>query len=76
MAIKLKSIVRRIGTNEIYEVIGIYGDMISCKSINNRYDGVHPILNDNIPFATEELELMMEEETDVFNILFREDDET
>lgn len=69
MAIKVNSIVKNKNTKEIYEVISITGVIALCKAVNLPID-------DLVPFRLSELEVMMEDETDAFNILFRGDDDS
>jgi hypothetical protein len=69
MDIKKNSIIRKINTNEIYEVVEKIGTIVVCKSVNV------PALKDVslIPLKENEIELIMDGETDAFNLLFRED---
>ena len=70
MEIKKNSIVRKLDTNEVYEVISISGNLIIGVPINiNSLKGVP------VPLKVSEIEMLMEEETDAFNLLFRDDDD-
>lgn len=68
MHIKPNNIVRKIGTNEVYEVVTVTGKIIMCNPVNPRSYKGYPV-----PLKLDEVEVIMEEETDAFNILFRGD---
>ena len=70
MDIKIRNIVRKIGTNEVYEVENIIGQMLLCKPINTTVDHELKI----VPLKASEVEVLMDQETDAFNILFKHDD--
>lgn len=69
MDIKVDYIVRHIGSKEVYEVLDVIGSMALCKSVS------HPAAAPTA-FKLVELEVLMDEETDAFNVLFRSDDES
>lgn len=67
MQLKVNSIVKHKDTKEVYEVILMIGSMVLCRPVNL------PSLKDKeVPFRADELEVMMEEETDIFNVLFKD----
>lgn len=68
--VKTGSIVRRVGTKEIYEVISIVGSVLMCKSVN--VPALKKIEH-NIPLQESEVEIMIDGETDAFDILFGEE---
>lgn len=70
MDVKIRNIVRRKGTNEVYEVDNIIGELILCKPINTTVDHELKI----IPLKISEVEVLMDQETDIFNVLFKHDD--
>lgn len=70
MELKINSIVKHVNTKEVYEVIDIKGSIVLCNPIN-----LPSLKNHQIPFKINELEVMMEEETDAFDILFGNKDE-
>jgi hypothetical protein len=66
MVIKKNSIVRRISTSEVYEVVEIVGKLLLCDPINlPSQKGI------KTPLTEDEVEVIMDEETDTFNLLFR-----
>lgn len=67
MEIKKNSIVRRKDTNEVFEVEEIIGNMLLCKPVN-----IPSIKDKKVPMTADEIEVILEGETDVFNVLFRE----
>ena len=72
MEVKIKNIVRIKGTNEVYEVINIIGELLLCKPINHNVDKAY--IKHGIPVKTSEVEVVMDQETDAFNLLFKKDD--
>ena len=75
MEIKIRNIVQVKGTNEVYEVLDIIGEVLLCKPINHNLDKTYA--KHGLPIKKSEVEVLMDEETDAFNILFkREPDET
>lgn len=70
--VKKGSIVKRTGTKEIYEVLSIVGKVLLCKSVN--IPALRK-LEHNIPLQESEVEIMMDGETDAFDILFGDSDE-
>lgn len=72
MDIKIRNIVRVKGTNEVYEVSDIIGELLLCKPVNT------PIISNftAIPIKNSEVEVIMDKETDIFNILFKNDENT
>jgi hypothetical protein len=71
MEIKIKNIVRVKGTTEVYEVINIIGKMLLCKPINHNVDKA--FIKHGMPIKAEEVEVVMDQETDAFNLLFKKD---
>jgi hypothetical protein len=71
MEIKIRNIVRVKGTTEVYEVLNIIGDLLLCKPINKNLDKAFQ--KHGMPLKKTEVEVVMEEETDAFNILFKRD---
>ena len=69
MEIKINSIVRVKGTNQVFEVINIIGTMAYCEAVTSP-----ELKGATVPFKLSELEVLMEEESDAFNLLFRSDD--
>lgn len=67
MEIKKNSIVRKKDTNEIFEVEEIIGNMLLCKPVN-----VPAIKDKKVPMVSHEVEVLLDGETDVFNLLFRD----
>lgn len=67
MEIKKNSIVLAKGSDKVLEVLQIHNEIIICTPIGNDYMKI------SIPFRREDLSLLIEEETDAFNILFRHD---
>ena len=65
--VKVGSIVKKKGTNEVYEVLELSGGMLVCKSISvvalkgSQY---------GVPLKESEVEVVIDGETDAFNILF------
>lgn len=70
--VKKGSIVRKTGTKEIYEVIDQTGNILLCKSVNV---AALKKLDHNIPLQVSEVEIMMDGETNAFDILFGEEDD-
>lgn len=70
MEIKIRNIVRVKGTNEVYEVDNIIGELLLCKPINIVVDAELKI----VPIKASEVEVLMDQENDVFNVLFKHDD--
>jgi hypothetical protein len=72
MEVKIKNIVRAKNTNEIYEVVNIIGELLICKPVNHStgHKGVDKI---GLPMKVDDVEVMMDEETDAFNLLFKKD---
>lgn len=70
--VKKGSIVRKTGTKEIYEVLSIVGAVLLCKSINV---AALKKVEHGIPLQESEVEIMMDGETDAFDILFGDQDE-
>jgi hypothetical protein len=70
--VKKGSIVRKTGTKEIYEVLEVNGKILLCKSVNV---AALKKIACNIPMQTSEVEIMMDGETDAFDILFGDRDE-
>ncbi len=68
MAIKRNSIVRRISTSEVFEVVDIVGKLLLCDPIN-----LPSLKGLKVPLTEDEIEVIMDEDTDVFNLLFRSD---
>jgi hypothetical protein len=68
MEIKIRNIVRLLGTNEIYEVDNIIGELLLCKPINVVALKEHRV----IPIKKSEVEVIMDKETDAFNLLFKD----
>jgi len=73
MEIKIKNIVKLKETNEIYEVINIIGDILLCKPINALLDKTFQKYG--LPLKKEDVEVMMDQETDALNILFKRESE-
>lgn len=71
--VKKGSIVRKTGTKEIYEVLEVMGTIVLCKSVNV---AALKKLPHNIPMQVSEVEVMMDGETDAFDILFGDRDDT
>jgi hypothetical protein len=71
MEIKIKNIVRIKGSSEVYEVINILGKVLLCKPINKNLDKA--FVKYGMPIKADEVEVVMEEETDAFNLLFKRD---
>lgn len=69
MEIRVNNIVRLKGTNKFYEVTEIIGEIALCKSINEHNEA----FKNGWPFKKSELEVIMDEDTDAFNILFKKD---
>lgn len=67
MEFKIGNIVKHIGSGQILEITGIVGKLILCKPLD---------MNAHIPYKQDELEIIMEEETEAFNILFKDDEES
>lgn len=67
MEIKVNNIVRRIGTNEVFEITEVHGKVILGKPIN-----VPSLKQIAVPLTEQEVEIIMDEETDVFNLLFKD----
>lgn len=65
--VKKGSIVRRTGTKEIYEVLEVNGKILLCKSVNV---AALKKSKHSIPMQESEVEIMMDGETDAFEILF------
>jgi len=75
MEIKIKNIVRVKGTTEVYEVINIIGELLLCKPINKNLDKAY--IKHGMPIKAMDVEVVMDQETDAFNLLFKADpDET
>jgi hypothetical protein len=75
MEVKIKNIVRVKGTMEVYEVINIIGKVLLCKPINHNVDKA--FVKHGLPLREDEVEVVMDQETDAFNLLFKKDtDET
>lgn len=70
MGVKIRSIVRKKDTNEVYEVEQIIGDMLLCKPVNVVVE--HEIKM--VPLKVSEVDVLMDQETDIFNVLFKHDD--
>lgn len=68
MAIKVNSIVRVKGTNQIFEVIAVTGSIALCEAVTSP-----ELKGATVPFKLNELEILIDGETDAFNILFRGD---
>lgn len=68
MDVKIRNIVRVKGTNEVYEVDNIIGELLICKPINVKTD------MEKVPIRKSEVEVVMDQETDIFNVLFKQDD--
>ena len=71
MEIKIKNIVRVKGTMEVYEVINIIGELLLCKPINKNLEKEY--IKHGLPIKASEVEIVMDQETDVFNMLFKKD---
>jgi len=69
MEIKVKNIVRVRGTSEVYEVINIIGKVLLCKPINRNLS--KEFIKHGMPIKADEVEVLMDEETDAFNLLFK-----
>mgnify|MGYP006275467297 CR=1 FL=1 len=67
MEIKKNSIVRRKDTNEVFEVEEVVGTILLCTPVN-----VPAIKDKKIPMKIDEVEVVLDGETDVFNLLFRD----
>lgn len=71
MEIKIKNIVRVKGTLEVYEVINIIGEMLLCKPINKNLEA--DFVKHGLPLKKSDVEVVMDQETDAFNLLFKAD---
>lgn len=71
MEIRVNNIVRIKGTNEVFEVVNIKGEILICRPVNTSSNSL--VAAFGLPLKRSEVEVMMEEETDAFNILFRKD---
>jgi len=65
--VKKGSIVKKNGTKEIYEVLSIVGSILMCRAVNVPSLKNHPSY---IPLQVSEVDVMMDGETDAFDILF------
>lgn len=68
MEIKKNSIVKVKGTNQVFEVIEVTGAIALCLPITST-----SLRGSKVPFKLDELEVLIDGETDAFNLLFRED---
>lgn len=70
--VKIGSIVKKIATNEVYEVERISGTMLICKAISvaSLKEAEH-----GVPLFESEVEVVIDGETDAFNILFGDNDD-
>jgi hypothetical protein len=66
--VKNGNIIKNIGTKEVYEVISVVGTMLMCKPVNQ------PDIGILVPMRIVDVEVMIEDETEAFNILFRKND--
>lgn len=67
MRVQPRNIVRKLNTNEVFEVLMVSGKVLLCNPVNSKgHDGIP------VPLKIDEVEVLMEEETDVFNLLFRD----
>ena len=75
MEVKIRNIVRLKGTSEVYEVLDIVGQMLLCRPINKNLDKAY--VKYGMPLKAADVEVIMDQETDAFNLLFKADpDET
>lgn len=70
--VKKGSIVIKRETNELYEVVDIIGTLLVGKPVNSPYI---KNLTNNVPLKISEVDLLLDEGTDAFNILFGENEE-
>lgn len=75
MTYKKGSIIKEIGSNKLFEVYSQHGTKILCRAINPVYNGLETVHYDSI-FDVNDVEFVMDEANQAFNILFEDQDET
>ena len=69
--VKKGSIVKKIGSKEIYEVLEVVGLVLMCKSLNVAFLKKQ---EHSVPLKESEVEILIDGETTALDILFGESD--